>query len=62
MLIPEASFRVIFEVRRIFQFAVILGVGVTKSIIIVLLLPQIDQAWSQNVGIDQHYANKNSFD
>jgi len=35
---------------------------VTKSIIILLLLRQIDQAWSQNVGIDYLYANKNSFD
>jgi len=52
ILMPEAPSRVIFEVRLIFHFAVILGVVVTKSIIILLLLHQIDQAWSQNIGID----------
>ena len=52
VLIPEAPSRVIFEVRLIFQFAVILAVRVTKSIIVLLLLHQIDQAWSQNVDID----------
>jgi len=41
-----------FEVHLIFHFAVILGAAVTKLITILLVLHQIHQAWSQNVGND----------